>query len=484
MSRIYFLFLILSVFTLIGCGGSKAKIPDTVLDFDSDGVPDSLDLDDDNDTLTDAKEIEVGLDPKDADDAGQDIDGDGFTALEEVYLGSDYNDLNSFPVAEAWSTYQGSIKRNGFVLQQVFPENIEFLWNRTSEMSKPHLVANHSHLFISKTNKSEINWQNPEFSILSVDVNNGRIIWEYSLTKELQTSGSEWAIDLHGFANKHGLALSEQSLLIQMSGAASSPIKTYDATIYNIIDYHDAEVLLAPLEQFTETNGFAPLADKGLFYSSFNLFRTDGTPVQSPHTNSTMAPNVSSPTLDDTNIYSCFDKADVAGSSPYLVIQKRPAQLSEIPESEPSVYQIPDWPGCASDIASVKGNFNNLLAVNNRKMANLDLDTQTIIWSTMVDQMQPSVAFGKVYAIKEGNLIVLNELTGDLLWEHNTDTPFTSNIIITRNLIFVSTEFETLGIDRKTYELSWTVPVAGDLAISFGNLYITGNNMVSAYSLE
>lgn len=54
-------------------------------DNDHDGTPDYLDDDDDNDGMSDEWEIEYGLDPTDAGDADEDIDGDGFTNLEEYF---------------------------------------------------------------------------------------------------------------------------------------------------------------------------------------------------------------------------------------------------------------------------------------------------------------------------------------------------------------------------------------------------------------
>ncbi|MFE8070872.1 putative Ig domain-containing protein [Marinobacteraceae bacterium S3BR75-40.1] len=60
-----------------------------IADTDTDGVPDSLDDDDDGDGLKDEYEILNGLDPKDASDASADSDGDGFTNLEEYQAGTD-----------------------------------------------------------------------------------------------------------------------------------------------------------------------------------------------------------------------------------------------------------------------------------------------------------------------------------------------------------------------------------------------------------
>jgi hypothetical protein len=73
--------------------------PAAWLDTDGDGLPDELygpsttglveDLDDDNDGMPDAWELEYGLDPKDPSDGPEDPDGDGRTNAQEFVSGTD-----------------------------------------------------------------------------------------------------------------------------------------------------------------------------------------------------------------------------------------------------------------------------------------------------------------------------------------------------------------------------------------------------------
>ena len=64
------------------------QLPD--VDTDGDGIYDLLDMDDDNDGLSDSGETAIGTDPKDPDS-----DGDGATDREEVLAGTDPNDPTS-----------------------------------------------------------------------------------------------------------------------------------------------------------------------------------------------------------------------------------------------------------------------------------------------------------------------------------------------------------------------------------------------------
>jgi DNA-binding beta-propeller fold protein YncE len=79
------------------CSDDCFLAPDCkTLDHDSDGIPDSIDPDDDNDGMSDVFEIGNGLDPYN-NDAGIDSDNDGYTNIEEYIAGTNPKDPNSTP---------------------------------------------------------------------------------------------------------------------------------------------------------------------------------------------------------------------------------------------------------------------------------------------------------------------------------------------------------------------------------------------------
>jgi outer membrane protein assembly factor BamB len=71
------------------------------------------------------------------------------------------------------------------------------------------------------------------------------------------------------------------------------------------------------------------------------------------------------------------------------------------------------------------------------------------------------------------------EADGTLLWSwvppQAGDTGFVSETLLTNNMIFLSTNLATYGIDTTTHRTVWSYPLVGRLALSqSGILYIEG----------
>lgn len=71
--------------------------PTEAYDFDSDGIGNNADTDDDNDGIPDDYEIMHGFNPYDPATAGEDADGDGFNNLEEYNSDTDPLDKDNYP---------------------------------------------------------------------------------------------------------------------------------------------------------------------------------------------------------------------------------------------------------------------------------------------------------------------------------------------------------------------------------------------------
>lgn len=90
-----------------------------------------------------------------------------------------------------------------------------------------------------------------------------------------------------------------------------------------------------------------------------------------------------------------------------------------------------------------------------------------------------------VYAARNSpaTLDALSEANGQVLWSWTPpagDTSFHRNILVTHNLVFVSTDQHVYAIDQSTHQAVWNIPSPGTLALSRnGVLLITTGATIS-----
>ena len=131
---------------------------------------------------------------------------------------------------------------------------------------------------------------------------------------------------------------------------------------------------------------------------------------------------------------------------------------------------------------------NNVVVINGSptgRLVNFDVGARQIKWS-LVGSFRASPAFAKgvIYVINGAQLEARSESNGERLWawlpdEASTD-PFGQvygsrplNVVVTDNLVFVSTNTKVYAIDIATRKAVWTFAKPGSLALSpNGILYI------------
>jgi len=118
-----------------------------------------------------------------------------------------------------------------------------------------------------------------------------------------------------------------------------------------------------------------------------------------------------------------------------------------------------------------------------------DLTTHTRKWILNTSTYgKAALGNGTVYAFgPNGHMLEARAVeTGDLAWSTADLGNIFSEVVVTRNLAFVSSESSTKAIDLTTHAVVWTFPRGGTLAISQrGVLYIrTGSGELSAVNLR
>ncbi|GFE84355.1 hypothetical protein GCM10011487_63550 [Steroidobacter agaridevorans] len=94
-------------------------------------------------------------------------------------------------------------------------------------------------------------------------------------------------------------------------------------------------------------------------------------------------------------------------------------------------------------------------------------------WSTSYAYLTaPAIADETIYVARNSpmSLDAIDETTGQIVWswkpEGQGDSSFHRNIVVTRNLLFVSTDVAVYALDLETREVRWRYPQPGMLAIS------------------
>lgn len=111
---------------------------------------------------------------------------------------------------------------------------------------------------------------------------------------------------------------------------------------------------------------------------------------------------------------------------------------------------------------------------DSRRLVNFSVAQARTRWRTSrLYKTQPAVAKGVVYAGSNNptSLDAIDEATGRVLWSWvpgPEDLSFHRNVVVTDNLLFVSTDRAVYAIDLETRRPVWSYPVPGMLAISGG----------------
>lgn len=154
------------------------------------------------------------------------------------------------------------------------------------------------------------------------------------------------------------------------------------------------------------------------------------------------------------------------------------------------------WSGYTMGAAPVIGGQGSVFAGNynnqyQNAIVNFDTVTKTVKWSINGRfSGNPAYSNGVLYASNNLPFSVgaYKESDGSVLWTWTPpveNTRFVSDVLVTNNLVFVSTDTRTYAIDLTTHKAVWSYAASGSLALSInGILYIKGEKSVVAINLK
>jgi len=157
-----------------------------------------------------------------------------------------------------------------------------------------------------------------------------------------------------------------------------------------------------------------------------------------------------------------------------------------------SGYDTSSAPVIAANGLVIAGNLSYPTAQATKNgLVGFDVIKQNVRWTAPGGYSgNPAYADGTVFAasLSSGKLEARSENDGVVQWSWSLpagETDFASDVLVTRNLVFVATASTTYAIDRSTHASVWSYKSGGKLALSAnGILYIRSDAAVVAINLK
>ncbi len=159
------------------------------------------------------------------------------------------------------------------------------------------------------------------------------------------------------------------------------------------------------------------------------------------------------------------------------------------------IYEIGGSPVIGAPGSIFVANYANSLlnggGIGNT-LLNFRVASDSIAWQVAGDYPStPAYDKGRLYVANNNpvRLEVRAESDGALVWSwippQAGDIGFMSEVLLTQNLVFVSTSLATYAVDLSTHMTVWSVPLVGKLSVSKnGVLYIQAADEISAFNLN
>jgi outer membrane protein assembly factor BamB len=180
------------------------------------------------------------------------------------------------------------------------------------------------------------------------------------------------------------------------------------------------------------------------------------------------------------NQYDQFTPA-VSGGFVYAYTGSYQPKLTVVDTTTGQVaYEIADpgfvWDGWSMNTAPTLGGASNLLATNGGRLISFDLQARTIGYQLSPGfRGQPTVANGVVFVANGAQVQARAEADGSLQWSWTPpEGQPTGPMIVTKNLLLLSTAANTYAVDLASHAQVWSYPAGGQLALSAqGILFIS-----------
>ena len=354
--------------------------------------------------------------------------------------------------SDTWPMYQANARHTGFLPIDLDPSRFAFRWQRDigGNFALNPVAAGDGKVFVSLDL-----WFNNVVGFYALDADDGHTVWSKSLGPVSSVNPPSYA---------YGMAYIQ-------SGKESSQgippwIRAYDGDTGALVFQ---EPFTAQWESY-----LAPTVHDGKVYVNggyyggmyaFDAFSGS----QLWFVNTLPQYDMWTPAVDDTRAY-----AFLGEYTPGLYVRNRasgsPAGFIDDPNF--------NWNGWSMNVAPVLGTGGNVIAAHNGRLICFDTATNSIRWELPAQYSgQPSLAGGRIYAVRSGLLQVVEEMTGVPSWFWPApDGPIVPPMIVTQTHVLVSTAQSVHAVDLVTRQSVWTYPIGGHLAMAGDTLYVASSD--------
>jgi outer membrane protein assembly factor BamB len=376
-----------------------------------------------------------------------------------------------------WETFQRNAAHSGFVNTQLDPARFAQIWSWSRPAGDPEpigginsVATGAGKVFVSK----DIYFG--QGSLYALNEADGTVSWTYDLGRMASegppsyangsvyvpsTDGAEncviWAVDATLGTYRFKMpAPGQWSSYFALTTYGGSQLHTSEAgVVYSFADVDGSLQWSAPAGAYDQTT---PAADAQYVYQygissghpALNVFdRATGASIAS----------ISDPFTTSFSSYSMFSAPMLGGSGNAITFSGT---------------------GFSGRAASSSEQYESRILVS------YDVANKFYAWRSAYAYLtHPAIANGVIYAARNApaTLDALSEADGHVLWSWTPpagNTTFHRNIVVTRNLVFVSTDANIYAIDLNTRQPVWQYPQPGMMAISASStLYIVTGATIS-----
>jgi outer membrane protein assembly factor BamB len=347
-----------------------------------------------------------------------------------------------------WTSFQGNANHDGYVDVQINLNEITELWKYQTERPTPLVSSINGVYFISKGRD--------DWKVVSLNAETGTPIWTYILSR------SSFSISPVAYADNK----------VYFQTAYFSPVDTY---LWALNATNGEVVFKSPFES-QWGDYYAPTPFLGNIYANVGynggVAAFNGKTGTKKWFTSLSDAHLWTPAVDNEYVYNYL------WGRLYKLDRSTGEEIQEIPDPG-------SWGGYDLNLAPVLTASKGVVIINSGRLVHFNTNEGRVDWNLQANfSDQPASNLGEIYALSDGQLVVVSESNGEILWKLNGPEAILSNIVLTQSYVIIADQNKTYLVNRKSHKIDYTINKSGELMVSGNKLFIESDSEVTAYRLK